>query len=415
MDFVVFGVLLYNKNMVRRKQQNNSISRKAAITSLVIGFLFLSITIIRAAWTEPSQPPPAGNAAMPIYSVAPSQTLTGSLSVGGDYTTGLSGTGSTSGVQGNSTAGNAIFGNLSANSAGGQRAVYGLAVDANDYALYASGGLGIGLASGDIWFIQRDAGIGFPHINNAAYGNVSSLKVVASGETQIRSLGGGINFMKVTGASPGTLTSLLTVSEAGVVNVASGGKLQVNSVDVCLKDGTNCSTISTPNLQAVTDAGNSTSKDIISTGLIQGKDVKTSTGDFIGNSLYSRTGGADSIWLGDTNDIIQIQSDLKVGDSGAFGNYDPSATHKVTTPTFYGEQAQIGGATGGLKGAGALNAVQLCIQGNCKGTDWGTVAATRTYVDLPLIDNNDYLCPAGYVMVGVQNTNPAKLICEKLW
>ena len=204
----------------------------------LLAFLLLPLSL-RAAWSEPTQAPPGGNAALPVYTTGTGQTIDGTLHAGtpGSYATGLQGSGATNGVQGNSAA-NALYGELTTGGAGGNRAVYGLAVDANDYGLFSSGGLGLGFASGDIWFLQRNAGIGFPH-TNAGYGSVSALKVSADGETQIRSLGNGLNFMKVSGAAPGALTSLLTISEAGAANVVTG-PLTVGGTAVCLQSGAGC-------------------------------------------------------------------------------------------------------------------------------------------------------------------------------
>ncbi len=111
-----------------------------------------------------------------------------------------------------------------------------------------------------------------------------------------------------------------------------------------------------------------------------------------------------------------INNDLKVSGGIAAGGYDPSATHRITTPTFYAERAQIGGASGGLMTAlGSLNAKQLCIEGNCK-SSWGPNSSLRTKVNIAATPNGvDYVCPAGYVMVGIENSYPAKLICDRMW
>ncbi|MFA6145736.1 MAG: hypothetical protein WC697_00180 [Patescibacteria group bacterium] len=70
---------------------------------------------------------------------------------------------------------------------------------------------------------------------------------------------------------------------------------------------------------------------------------------------------------------LDVTGDAKISGGGAFGGYVPSTTHKVTTPTLYAEQAQIGDPTGGLKGAGSINASNVCIEGVCKDT-WGAIA-----------------------------------------
>lgn len=199
---------------------------------ILLVFLMVPIAV-KAAWSEPSQAPTGGNAALPIYSEGSGQILNGTLHVdpSAANATSLQGSGSTNGVQGNSV-GNALFGNLTNNGAGGGRAVYGLAVDASDYGLYTGGGLGVGVASGDIWFLQQDQGLAWPRESDGA--SLYGVYVTNTGELQVRGHGAGINLMDQNAASR------LTVSEAGVVNVAAGGSLTVNTVPVCLADGTNC-------------------------------------------------------------------------------------------------------------------------------------------------------------------------------
>ena len=224
---------------------------------ILLVFLLLPVSVY-SAWSEPTQAPTGGNAAVPIYSEGSGQTLNGTLHVDPSATnpTSLQGSGSTNGVQGNSV-GNALFGNLNNNAVGGGRAVYGLAVDAADYGLYTSGGLGLGVASGDIWFLQQDQGIAWPRESDGA--GLYGVYVTNTGELQVRGHGAGINFMDQNAASR------LTVSEAGVVNVAAGGSLKVNNVSVCLQDGTNCPANVTPTLQQVTTAGNTSSNQILLT------------------------------------------------------------------------------------------------------------------------------------------------------
>ena len=285
---------------------------------------------------------------MPVYTTGTGQTIDGTLHAGtpGSYATGLQGSGATNGVQGNSAA-NALYGELTTGGAGGNRAVYGLAVDANDYGLFSSGGLGLGFASGDIWFLQRNAGIGFPH-TNAGYGSVSALKVSADGETQIRSLGNGLNFMKVSGAAPGILTSLLTISEAGAANVVTG-PLTVGGTAVCLQSGAGCP--ATASLWAQS-----------------------------GNNIYNANTGNVGIGTTGPGYKLEVAGDAKVTGGIAAGGYNPIATHQVTTPTFYTDQGQVGGATGGLKGPGKFNAVELCIQGDCR-SSWSAIGGTSGWTD----------------------------------
>jgi len=80
----------------------------------IAGFFLFGGFSAWAAWTEPVLAPPGGNVPVPVYSQGTGQAIDGDLHVGtpGSYATGLQGTGSTSGIQGNSS-GNALFGNLS--------------------------------------------------------------------------------------------------------------------------------------------------------------------------------------------------------------------------------------------------------------------------------------------------------------
>ena len=102
----------------------------------LLAFLLLPLSL-RAAWSEPTQAPPGGNAALPVYTTGTGQTIDGTLHAGtpGSYATGLQGSGATNGVQGNSAA-NALYGELTTGGAGGNRAVYGSAVDAGGFGFF---------------------------------------------------------------------------------------------------------------------------------------------------------------------------------------------------------------------------------------------------------------------------------------
>lgn len=213
---------------------------------LILILLLFPSSVVYSAWSEPSQAPTGGNAAVPLYSEGSGQTLNGTLSVDPAATnafplqangsdTGVLGTGVLKGLQGNSPA-TAVFGNLSSNAAIGDKAVYGLAVDPNDYSASFSGGLGVDVASGDIRFRSRGPGIAWPRVLDEV--PLAGLSVSSGGELRLYAHGGGINFFDQN------LVSRLTVSEVGAVNVvtpiAQGGALKLNNVNVCLSDGTNC-------------------------------------------------------------------------------------------------------------------------------------------------------------------------------
>lgn|GEM_PF-1855520 len=102
---------------------------------------------------------------------------------------------------------------------------------------------------------------------------------------------------------------------------------------------------------------------------------------------------------------FDVVGDAKISGGGAFGGYNPSVTHRVTTPTLYAEQAQIGNPAGGLMGAGKINASGVCIEGVCQ-TSWSGIGGTSGWTDdgaavrLTAISDN----------VGIGTTNPgAKL------
>lgn len=450
-------------------------------------FLLLPFSL-RAAWSEPTQVPPGGNVAVPVYSTGLGQTIDGTLHVGtpGSYETGLQGTGSTSGIQGNSP-GNALYGNATANGVGAGRGVFGAAVDADDYALYSSGGYGLGFASGDIRFLQQDAGIAWPRESDGV--SLYGVYVNDAGELQVRGHGGGINFMDQTTASR------LTISEAGATNVVNG-PLTVGGTAVCLQNGAGCppppapppppvgatlwtgsgggiwpvnssdwvgvnttlqfqselsaqSTIDFDPLNASKPGGNYF---ILQSGISPSyaqrqqmrvnRDGETLLGSdlFIGNnnaqgvanmtpynnptanaawgirgkggaSIEAVPGGgvgsagdinlksgtlklqwlnsdAGDVKVNDTLDVqygiknsignLDITDDLKVTGGAGFGGYDPEALIKVTTPSLFSEQIltwTVGQGGGTFKGAGTINAQQLCIQGDCK-ADWAAVATS---------------------------------------
>ena len=73
------------------------------------------------------------------------------------------------------------------------------------------------------------------------------------------------------------------------------------------------------------------------------------------------------------------------------------------------------------------NNKSLCLDGDCK-NDWGPNSAAyapdgqanpptaeRLYRALPTTDSKDYFCSPGFVVIGIKNTNPASLICGKMW
>ncbi len=283
---------------------------------LTLVLLLFPSSIVYAAWSEPTQAPPGGNAPVPVYSEGPGQILNGTLSVDPSGTnanplivgnptlplianTAITAAGTVNGIQGNSV-GNALFGNLTANGAGGGRAIYGLAVDAGDYGLYTSGGLGLGIASGDIFYLQQNAGIAWPRESDGA--SLYGVHVNNSGELRLFGHGAGINFFDQNS------TSRLTVSEAGVVNVATGGSLTVNTTPVCLQTGAGCPAITTPDLQAVTTAGSFTTN---------GLDLRGAIANSIGDLVV--------------NDWADIQWGLKNSTANNSGHVYVSDTLQVDT------------------------------------------------------------------------------------
>jgi len=197
--------------------------------SLLIFFSFAIGGSVHADYNPPGQAPPGGNVDSPVYSVGAGQTLTGTLSVTASSGTALQGSGGSIGLQGggsttgaygtvSGTALNGVFGEVQTGGSGGGRGVYALAVDADDYAAYLSGGLGLGLASGDVWFIQRGSGIAWPRVSDGAYLYglyVADGTTYPDGQLQIRGHGGGIAFMAED------LSSVGSISETGNLTVAN--------------------------------------------------------------------------------------------------------------------------------------------------------------------------------------------------
>ncbi len=163
-----------------------------------------------SAFHEPTGIPPGGNVAEPIYSQGSMQNLEGGLNItsgGLDINSGgLNSTGSSFAVQGS----------LSSDSSGGDNAFYAnvFSADANDYASVFYGGLGVQMASGDIYFLNRDSGISWPRVSDGAalYG----LSVTTAGEIRIVGHGAGINFLNQNGESK------LKITEAGNVYIIDG-------------------------------------------------------------------------------------------------------------------------------------------------------------------------------------------------
>ncbi len=212
---------------------------------------------LRAAWSEPSGPPPAGNVPTPVYTVGSGQALTGSLVVTEISGTGLQVTGNAVGIQGNS-ANNAVYGNTTTGGSGGYAGIYGTAFDANDFAGNFTGGAGIAVQGGampaiagvyvqaaggeivstggyalggNVVFNNQGTGIAWPRESDGA--SLYGVYVSPTGELQVRGHGAGINLTDQNN------NSRLTMSEAGATNVVTG-PLTVGGTAVCLADGSNC-------------------------------------------------------------------------------------------------------------------------------------------------------------------------------
>lgn len=196
-------------------------TKKTASLILTLVFLFFQTNFAYADFNPPGSAPPAGNVPAPLYSSGNEQ-LTGNLTVTAASGAAVIGQGGSIGIQGNGVDGNGVFGQLTTGGAGGGRAIYGLAVDANDYSSYISGGLGLGVASGDIWFLQQGGGISWPRESDGA--GLYGIVVDASGQLQIRGHGGGIAFMDQTTAIK------VLIEEDGDVGIGTpspGAKLEV--------------------------------------------------------------------------------------------------------------------------------------------------------------------------------------------
>ncbi|MBI2050618.1 MAG: hypothetical protein HYT31_02325 [Parcubacteria group bacterium] len=212
--------------------------------------LAVSAVSASAAFNPPGQAPPLGNVDVPVYSVGSSQTLSGGLTVSsGGFTstvasgTAIQGTG-TIGIQGNSGGTTAVYGEQLGLATSGLNAVYGKAVSGNDYAGRFEGIVNINTllelssaAGQGIRFIYQNSGVSWPDDTGAGppYPDLLGIYVKDSNNAlRLVGHGGGIEL------TDKSLNVRLSVSEAGVVNVAAGGALQVNGVNVCLQGDTNC-------------------------------------------------------------------------------------------------------------------------------------------------------------------------------
>jgi len=246
--------------------------KKNFIIASAIFFLLLALPA-QAIFNEPGSAPPTGNVEPPIYSEGSDQELSGGLNItsgGLDVTStsgvGIIGDGSTIGVQGTGPIGvkgvsgsvSAIYGEQLGVATEGYRAIYGKVISADDYAGLFEGIVNINalleLSSGagqGIRMIYQDTGITWP--DNLGVDLFGVYVKSSNNALRLVGHGGGIEF------TDKSLNVRLTVSEAGVVNVASGGSLQVNSVDVCLSDGTNCAAGTASDLLSVLQAGSDAS------------------------------------------------------------------------------------------------------------------------------------------------------------
>jgi len=244
----------------------NKINIKNFIGICATAFILTAVSV-HADFNPPGSAPPLGNVDPPIYSVGSGQTLSGGLSVtsggflvtsGGIVSTAASGiavqgTGPV-GVQGNSGGITSVYGEQLGAATSGLNALFGKVISGNDYAgrfegivninalLELSAGAGQG-----IQFIYQDTGIIWP--DNAGVDLFGIYVKSLNSALRLVGHGGGIEF------TDKSLNVRLSVSEAGVVNVASGGALQVNSVDVCLSDGTNCQATAPAGSDGWTDDG----------------------------------------------------------------------------------------------------------------------------------------------------------------
>ncbi|PJC40854.1 MAG: hypothetical protein CO042_01560, partial [Parcubacteria group bacterium CG_4_9_14_0_2_um_filter_41_8] len=233
-----------------QSSKSKTFMRKIKIFVLLI-FILFPFASSNAVFTDPTVGPPNnGDIYQPIYVTSPSgQSISNGLEVssGGFTSTVSSGTAIQGsgpiGVKGASGSVSAIYGEQLGTATSGYRAVYGKVVSSDDYAGLFEGIVNVNalieLSSGagqGIRFLYKDTGISWPDNTSPTPVDLFGIYVKASNNAlRLVGHGGGV---EVTDKS---LNVRLSVSEAGVVNVASGGALQVNGVNVCLADGTNCS------------------------------------------------------------------------------------------------------------------------------------------------------------------------------
>ncbi|MBI1961068.1 MAG: hypothetical protein HYS45_00010 [Parcubacteria group bacterium] len=360
--------------------------------------LAVSAVAARADFNPPGGIPPAGNVDAPVYSVGASQAITGSLAVTASSGAALSG----------SSVGYGLQGTVTTDASGGDAALYATAFgsDATDYAAVFYGGLGVQLASGDLYFLSRNTGASWPRVlDEAALYGVS---VTTAGELRLHGHGGGITLRDQN------TNTRLTVSEAGVVNVAAGGFLQVNGVNVCLSNGTNCPSATTPNLQTVTNAGNTTTQPITVATL------NTGPGAY---ELYAMN---QNVQTTDAPTFATINTGL-----GAYELYAMNQNVRTTdTPTFTGLSANssritsVATPTAGTDAAskdyvdtavaGAAGGSDI-VNNNCS-NDYGDSTTQTCTAECPVgyeVVHSAITCTLGGIYVG-EGGNPGSWGCAKI-
>lgn len=193
-----------------------------------------------------------------------------------------------------------------------------------------------------------------------------------------------------TFATVGTLTgSNATITNVSSTNMSVSSSLLVAGKAVCLVDGTNCLPTSTPTLQQVTDAGNTTTNTIqfgggTSTAALAVQGTLTATGAsdlqgavFIGSAGAFVNGGVTAIGVTSTNLFATNTTIINATSTNIFSTTGTFTNLVVTAAVTGGSLAISGNATiGGTLGVTGASTLATTTVTNFTATRTSTLATT---------------------------------------